>query len=236
MIILGQSRGVYAKFPFRKGKYTALVMTRVCLLLLLAGCASAEMFRGMPLAYRTDFSSADDWEPTDPSAWRVTEDGAYDLHKKSKYRPPQRSPYNVSLLKGVRVGDFILDVRLRSTHKDYNHRDLCLFFGWQDPEHFYYVHLGKRADDHANSVFLVDGKPRVSIADWRTDGTPWTDDWHRARVIRRGAQIEVYFDDMDTPAMTAQSDRFGAGRVGLGSFDDKGRFDDFALWGVLQTP
>ena len=55
-------------------------------------------------------------------------------------------------------------------------------------------------------------------------------------MIRRGAQIEVYFDDMDTPAMTARSDRFGAGRVGLGSFDDKGRFDDFALWGVLQTP
>ena len=67
---------------------------------------------------------------------------------------------------------FVLDVKVRSTTRDYGHRDLCLFFGHQDPSHFYYVHLGKQADEHANSIFIVNGKPRVSIAESRTRARP----------------------------------------------------------------
>ena len=34
------------------------------------------------------------------------------------------------------------------TARDYPHRSLCLFFGYQDPAHFYYVHLGQRTEQH----------------------------------------------------------------------------------------
>jgi len=47
--------------------------------------------------------------------------------------------------------------------------------------------------------------------------------------------IEVYFDDMIVPVMTAVSHRFLWGRVGVGSFDDKGQFDDVELRGQLWT-
>ena len=144
-----------------------------------------------------------------------------------------RSPFNFALLKDVEVTDFVLDVNLRSTNRVYGHQDLCLFFGYQDPGHFYYVHLGRKADAHANSIFLVDGKPRVSIARERTDGTDWSRGWHRARVRRdvQSGRIEVFFDDLEKPVMITENKRFVWGRVGIGSFDDTGSFDVIRLRG-----
>ena len=158
---------------------------------------------GLPLLYADDFESgaADRWEPADPKAWRVLKVGGghvYSQFQQNKVKTPVRSPFNRSLVKDVTVGDFVLEVRVQSTAKDYGHRDLCVFFGFQDPAHFYYVHLGKKADAHANSIFLVDGKDRVSVATKRTEGTNWDDNWHLVRVVRFVASglIQVYFDDL----------------------------------------
>ena len=125
---------------------------------------------------------------------------------------------------------------MRSTQEVYGHQDLCLFFGYQDPSHFYYVHLGREADAHANSIFLVNGEPRVSIAQKRTDGTAWTKDWHHVRIKRDTSKgtNEVYFDDMKKPVMTTTDKHFLHGRVGIGSFDDTGDFDNFRLRGQLH--
>ena len=129
----------------------------------------------------------------------------------------------------------MFDVDLRSTEKPYGHQSMCLFFGHQDASHFYYVHFGREADAHANSIFKVDGEPRVSIAKTRTEGTDWSSGWHRARIVREVAsgKIEVYFDDMETPVMTTVDKSFLSGRVGIGSFDDTGDFDSVRLWGKL---
>ena len=180
------------------------------------------------------------WEPTDSKAWKtVIKDGRtfYSLHAKSDYKTKVRSPFNISLLKGSEVGDFVLDVDLRSTIKAYGHQDLCLFFGHQGPEHYYYVHLGRKADAHANSIFLVNNAPRVSIAKTRTEGTDWSRGWHRARVKREVAsgKIEVFFDDMQKPVMTTVDKTFTHGRVGIGSFDDTGDFDAIRLWGKRSS-
>lgn len=194
----------------------------------------------LPVAAAEDFSTADaihKWEPTDPSAWRyVHRDGGNWLSlikKKSDYEPAVRSPYNICLLKDVVVeGDFVLDVDLRSTEKPYGHQSLCLFFGHQDPSHFYYVHFGRQADPHANSVFLVNGAPRVSIAKTRTDGVDWSKTWHRARIKRsvQTGRIEVFLDDLRRPIMVAEDKTFTWGRVGIGSFDDTGDFDAIRLF------
>jgi hypothetical protein len=190
------------------------------------------------LVWRDDFERGDlrDWEFTDPAAWRIRRvDGnrVLDQHRASAYQPAVRSPLNIALARRVDVGDFVLDLWVRSTGRDYGHRDLCVFFGHQDPSHFYYVHLGKEADPHAHSIFLVDGKPRVSIAETRTKGTPWTDGWHHVRVVRTigDGSIRVFFDEMGAPAMTAHDRTFAHGRVGVGSFDDSGLFDLIQVWG-----
>jgi hypothetical protein len=189
-----------------------------------------------PLAADDFESGAGRWEPTDPAAWRVADENgnhALNLFQQSQYEPPVRSPKNIALLKDVMVGDFVLDLRVKSTVKDYPHRDLCVFFGHRDPSHFYYVHLGKKADPHSNSIFLVNGEPRVSIAKTRTEGTDWTDGWHRVRIVRKtgAGTIDVYFDDMAKPVMTAEDRTLGEGRIGVGSFDDTGLFDEVRVWG-----
>lgn len=192
----------------------------------------------MPLLFETDFEKdgLEWWESTDPAVWRVEErlgGGSLALLALSDYEPEVRSPLGINLIRDVVVGSFVLESKVLSTGKDTGHRDLCLFFGHQDPSHFYYVHLGKRADKASNSIFIVDGKARVSIAKTRTSGTGWDDKWHTIRLVRdvEKGTIEVYFDDGPQPAMTAVDSTFKWGRVGLGSFDNTGRFDDVRLWG-----
>jgi hypothetical protein len=196
----------------------------------------------LPLVFSDDFESgtADRWEPTDKSAWTVKDQGGNKVYaltkKKSDFNPKHRSPYNRSLVKDVEVGSFVLDVKLQSTHPDYGHRDLCLFFGYQDDAHLYYVHFGKKTDDHANQIFIVNDSDRKKISTKTTPGTDWDDDWHHARIVRNAdtGKIEVFFDDMENPVMVAEDKTFTTGRVGVGSFDDTGQFDHIALYGYKR--
>ena len=153
--------------------------------------------------------------------------------KQSKYKPPHRSPLNIALVKELKVGDFVLDAQVQSTAKDYGHRDVCVFFGYQGPGQFYYVHMAKETDDRANQVFLVNGADRKKISTKTTPGTKWDDGWHHVRVVRNAGDgtIDVYFDDMKTPIMTAQDKTFAWGQVGVGSFDDTANWDDVKLSG-----
>ncbi|MCA9071448.1 MAG: hypothetical protein KDA84_21115 [Planctomycetaceae bacterium] len=195
--------------------------------------------KGMPLVFSEDFESgnAKRWEPTDKTAWTVKDQGGNKVYalikKRSKFNPPVRSPYNRSLAKDVEVESFVLDLRLQSTHPDYGHRDLCLFFGYQDDSHLYYVHFGKKTDDHANQIFIVNDAARKKISTKTTPGTDWNDEWHHARIVRdaESGKIEVFYDDMETPVMVATDRTFTNGRVGVGSFDDTGQFDHIALYG-----
>jgi len=209
----------------------AVVMT-------VAGVGAAEK-PDLPLLFEDDFEKgADRWQPTDPAAWRVAETDrgkVYNQFKISKYSPPYRSPHNISLVKDVVVGDFVLTAKVQSTNsKAGAHRDMCMFFSYQDPAHFYYVHLGHKPDPNSSQIMIVNGAPRKMITNNKSPGVPWDDGWHDVKVVRRIADgaIEIYFDDMQKPIMTAVDKTFVWGQVGLGSFDDHGNWDDVKLYGV----
>ena len=70
---------------------------------------------------------------------------------------------------------------------------------------------------------------RIKVSHKTSTGTPWDDKWHKIRVTRVDGVIETFFDDMETPVMEAVDTTFGAGRIGLGSFDDTGEFDDVVV-------
>jgi hypothetical protein len=136
----------------------------------------------------------------------------------------------------VIVGDFELTVRVQNTNPAAGpHRDLCIFWGYQEPARFYYVHLGAKPDPAACQIFIVNGAPRTAITLDEAKGTPWTDGWHSVKVVRRmdDGFVAVYFDHMDKPLMTARDKTFGPGWIGLGTFDDHGNFDDLVLKGEL---
>jgi len=209
----------------------------------------------MPILYQDDFSKEDAlarWEPTDPAQWKLGSEGDNKVlslfERKSSYKTKVRSPFSFALLRDLVVSDFVLDLKARSTVKPYGHQDLCFFFGHQGPTRYYYVHIAVAADPNAHSVMIVNDKPRVSLLgtpgegiggdEFRTKGVVWGDGWHNIRISRKVADglIEVYFDDMTKPIMRVRDKTFTWGRVGIGSFDDTGDFDDIVLRGLKAEP
>ena len=97
----------------------------------------------------------------------------------------------------------------------------------------YYVHLGQKTDDHANQIFIVNNEPRKKISTKTTEGTKWDNQWHHVRVVRDvdSGKIEVFFDNMTEPVMTAVDQTFKWGQIGIGSFDDTGNFDNVRVYG-----
>ena len=193
-----------------------------------------------PVLFQDDFEKgADRWQPTDKNAWKIVKhDGtnAFHQYQQSKFKPPFRSPLNFALVKELTVGDFVFEAKALSTIKDYPHRDMCVFFGYQDPSHFYYVHMGKATDDHANQIFIVNGKDRVKISTSTTQGTPWDEKWHNVKIVRhvKDGSIKIFWDDMKTPIMTATDTTFAWGQIGVGTFDDTGMWDDVKISGVVH--
>lgn len=197
----------------------------------------------MPLVFETDFESPaktqKEFFPTDAPNWETVKvDGqhAYKLKGKSKYNPPYRSPHSISLINNKIVGDFVLTARVQTLQTTRGHRDMCIFFGWQNPSQFYYVHLGEKPDPNSSQIFIVNEKIRTPITETENVGIPWKDStWHNVKVVRKikDGLIEIYFDDMTKPQKVAHDKTFQWGMIGLGSFDDLGLWDDVKINGVL---
>jgi hypothetical protein len=176
---------------------------------------------------------------TDANAWKfvTTNDnhgGTMELVQQSKYKPAVRSPVNIALIKDKVFTDFVLEADLIQTGKEYGHRDMVLFFGFQSPTNFYYAHMATAADPNAHNVFIVNGAPRKNFAKETTKGVNWgLGIWHHVKLERTTADgmIKVYFDDMEKPIMVAQDSTFKSGGIGFGSFDDTGRVDNIKIWG-----
>ena len=183
-------------------------------------------------------SAMRDFVMTDANAWKLVKDAkvsALVLATQSQYKPAVRSPVNIALIADDVFSDFILEVDLIQTGKEYGHRDMCLFFGFQSPTNFYYAHIATAADQNAHNVFIVNGAPRTNIARETTQGVKWgLGVWHKVKLERKVADgsIKIYFDDMLKPIMVAEDKTFPSGYVGFGSFDDTGMVDNIKIWGA----
>lgn len=206
---------------------------------------AAEIPENYQLVYEQDFAgddSLDDFQFTDPNAWRRGANPAGDNYleqfQASNYKYKVRSPYNIALLTRHQVKDFVLDLELQQTGKEYGHRDMCVFFGFQDRSHFYYSHIASKTDDHAHNIFVVNDKPRAKISSKTTPGHKWTDQWHKVRLTRSSSDgtTKVFVDDLEHPIMLARDTTFLWGYVGIGTFDDTGRVRRLALWAPDSKP
>jgi hypothetical protein len=212
-----------------------LSMTRVLLIVFL--CLSlTRLWADEPaVVFQDDFESGiDRWELLDPATWRLTEHAGNQAieitARESMYKPPVRSPGHVALIKDLELGSFEITFRVRSTKDTGNHRDCCVFFGYQDDQHFYYVHLGAKPDPHSGQIMIVKEAPRLALTK-NERPTPWDDQWQNVRLERNieTGTIKVYFDDLSTPHMEIVDKTFTSGRIGIGSFDDMNEFDDVVV-------
>ena len=207
------------------------------IVLLISALTLSAFAADQKLLYEQKFDSTKslkDFVMTDANAWQFSPSNALELVKQSEYKPIVRSPVNIALIADKVFEDFVLDVELMQTGREYGHRDMCLFFGFQTPTNFYYTHIATAADPNAHNIFIVNGKPRTNIAKKTTKGVNWgLGIWHKVRLERTIADgaIRVFFDDMKEPIMIAEDKTFGAGYIGFGSFDDTGMVDNIRIRG-----
>jgi hypothetical protein len=191
----------------------------------------------MPLLFEDDFEKGHaNWEIVDSESWAIEDHGKGKslsiTRRKSEHKPKVRSPRHIALIKDVEAADFVLTFKVKSTKDTGNHRDCCVFFNYQNPTNFYYVHLGQNPDPHSGQIMIVKDAPRLALTK-NEKVTPWDDEWHDVKLVRNSQKgtIEIYFDDMTKPHMTVNDKTFGKGRIGIGSFDDMNAFDQVELRG-----
>ena len=141
-----------------------------------------------------------------------------------------RRPLQYAMLKDLCLGDFSLRVRVRRAGKS-----MMIAFGYQDTLHFYYAHLSSDGGDHAvhNGLFKVDGGERFRNAGQGSMPLLPDKNWTEIRIVRRVStgQIEVFADGYLQPRFTHTDTSFRFGRIGLGSFNETGDFDDLRVKG-----
>ena len=184
--------------------------------------------------------TAEKWEARNPDDWEIVKENNnhyYFLKVPGKLEGPIRKPGAFSLIKDLNLTDFtlILDAKcLRSIET--KGRDIILVFGYQDETHFYYAHLSNYHDNFHNSILIVNGGDRKPIL--KGESIPRLNDteFHHIRLRRdvESGLIEVYFDDFDFPIIKAVDKTFLFGRIGVGSFDDIGGFDNIKVIGKIK--
>ena len=111
----------------------------------------------------------DDWHLTQPDRWKITDtesDQGAALHllgKSGAYEPPHRSPHSNRAVERPGIRQLHPDRESENATEFPGHRDMCIFWGWQDPAHFYYVHLGEKPDPNSSQIFIVNEAPRTPI-------------------------------------------------------------------------
>jgi len=218
---------------------TALPLAAAAALAWLACACPGDKAGDPALLMSCDFETgtAEGWRPKDADHWRVADVGgskAYELTAPGE-QGAIRAPTSWSVWTGREITSFELSGRLRChTDPATAVRDMCVFFHYQDPEHFYYVHFAGTSDGVHNIIGLVNGADRAKINAEPAGGSVFrlTDrEWHRFKVVCDAAtgEIRAYLDDMTAPILTARDRTLGRGLVGVGSFDDTGAFDDLEL-------
>jgi hypothetical protein len=109
-------------------------------------------------------------------------------------------------------------------------RSLLIVFAYRDAEHFDYAHLsadtGAKQPVH-NGIFHVYGGERVRISSERGPAAfAEPGRWYRVKLVYDGGsgRVRVTVDGQLIPALDAVDASLGAGRLGIGSFDETAEF------------
>jgi hypothetical protein len=185
-------------------------------------------------------STQREWAPSNPEAWKYQDSMNSQIKSETRkvesdWTFPFRRPLSVSMLQQVMVSDFNLSARIQCSTSPLSSREMGVVFGYQDPGHYYYVHLSSNGNQGGSRIFVVNGaewKPLQLVA---SSPAAWADGVeHRVRIERNtvAGEIRVYVDNAENPVLEAHDKTYLKGLVGVGTLDGKGKVDQVELKGV----
>jgi hypothetical protein len=185
-----------------------------------------------------DDGDADGWSPLTPSRWQVgNESGSlrYFINT-TNYEPPNSARLGeLSVLSSKSWDDFVFECHAKSADAVvYNENaDLCLVFGYQDFDSYYYVNFNTAPG--LTQLFRTHNGVNTALATYNQSTFPAGDvAYHALRIERTGTQIRAFFDGIQV--LAAIDSFFGAGQIGIGSYNDSGYFDNVAVTGGCPAP
>ncbi len=144
--------------------------------------------------------------------------------------PGPRRPIQFALAETPELGRVSVEADVMPLQKS-----LIIVFAYKDEAHFDYAHLsidmGTVQPVH-NGIFHVYGGERVRISS--TVGPAAfaaTQQWYHVKLTRdsESGAVSVTVDGKRVPALSAVDVSLGAGKVGLGSFDETAKFKNVRI-------
>ena len=169
-----------------------------------------------------------EWSVRVASDWKVDQEGGAPVLRLVQNRGPlpgPRRPIQFALTDVGEYGRLTVEADVKPLG-----RSLLIVFGYRDEAHFDYAHLstdtGSKQPVH-NGVFHVYGGERVRISNERGPASlSESGRWYRVKLTHdaKAGTVAVTVDGQAVPALQATDVSLGAGKVGLGSFDEMGEY------------
>jgi hypothetical protein len=169
-----------------------------------------------------------EWTVPNGADWKVGAENGVETLSLTQGREPlpgPRRPFQFALTETPDYARLTVEADARPLG-----RSVMIVFSYLDEAHFDYAHLSTDTGDKQpvhNGIFHVYGGERVRIsnplgrASFAASGR-----WYRVKLTHnaRTGSVEVTVDGQAVPALRATDVSLGAGKVGIGSFDETGEF------------
>jgi hypothetical protein len=174
-----------------------------------------------------------EWTVHTTSDWKVDMENGAETLRLTQGREPlpgPRRPFQFAL---ADVPDYSR-VTVEADAKPLG-RSVMIVFAYLDEAHFDYAHLsidaGEKQPVH-NGIFHVYGGERVRISNARGPASfAATGRWYHVKLTHdaKAGSVDVTVDGQAVPALRAIDFSLGAGKVGIGSFDETGEFKNVKI-------
>jgi len=168
----------------------------------------------------------DGWTMHNSDFWSTKyHDGDYSLWLHSN----SGSTHNDNLGEWVTINDlylsdFTFEGDLESNEYSDPTADLAVLFCYQDPDNYYYA-MFNRGQGNTSLWRWQNGVGH--LIDTYSPGTLPDQRWHHVKITRQSGDIKVYYDN--DLILQGYDNNLNSGRIGLGSKDDTGWFDDICI-------
>jgi len=130
------------------------------------------------------------------------------------------------------TGDFVLTALGSTTASSSRFNDFSIVFGYRGPADYWFASFCEGNDAATSGVFRVEGGVRTELAD--VTSTIVAGAVYAVRVERRGTTLRVFRAGEQVASVTEAVSTDG--RVGFGSRNDGGTFDDLVVAGPAPAP